>query len=550
MRNANCLVLAAVLGCEHSPAFPIARFANAPPVTIVDDRHDVPRPPAERLNLLEFYSYGVFYKRPVTNALELPRHQRARGVNSIDEVPDSTWFTNRGPLSPAQVRAGPVTLETPELHTPWTIRSTSYGGSTLGFIIIDARGVKYLLKLDDKEIPEVESGIDVIVDRLLWATGYNVPEDQVVYIRPEELVVAPGAKIEDKLGNDRGKLDRAELDRRLAGVARSPDGRLRGVASRWIDGKSLGGPPEVGVRGDDPNDRIAHELRRDLRGMFAVYAWLDVVDVWQGNFLDMWQADASEPGRHYVKHYAIDFGLSMGGMGSKFFDARSGYEYAFDYSEAFSSLFTLGIVKHGWEDRSRVSVPGVATLFTASGFDPGEWHPTYPYRPFQETDRFDAFWGAKLVAQLTREQIHAAVEAARFTDPRAIEYVTDTLVARQRKTAAYWYARVNPLDRFSASDELCFDDLAVAQHYVPWGVRTIYSITARDQAGHPIAAPVWRSPDRDGHVCTGFAQLAGPGDGYTIFEVTTMRAGFRGTTYVHVARDRDGVRRVIGIWRT
>jgi hypothetical protein len=542
------LAIALVLGCEHKPEFPIARFANAPPVTLVDDRRDVPHPPAVRVSLLNSYSYDVFYERSVTRALEVPRHQRARGVNAIDEVPDSTWFTNRSGLRPAQVRTGPVTLENPELHTPWTIRSTSYGGTSLGFVVRDARGVKYLLKFDAKDLPEVETGVDVVVNRLLWATGFNVPEDQVVYLRPEDLVLPRDARLEDKLGNDRGQLDRAEVDRRLALVARERDGRIRGVASRWLDGKPLGGSPAEGVRSDDPNDRIAHELRRDLRGMYVVYAWLDVVDVWQGNFLDMWQADPSEPNRHYVKHYALDFGLSMGGMGSKYFDLRPGYVYRIDYGSIFGSLFTAGLVQQDFETRPRAeNIPGVATLFTASDFDPGNWRPSYPYLPFQEMDRFDAFWGTKLIAPLTRDQIHAAVEAGRFTDPRAVEYLTDTLVARQRRTAAHWYARVNPLDHFSAGDELCFDDLAVAQRYVPWGVRTIYSITPRDQSGRAIAAPVWRSPERDGHVCTGFAQLGGPRHGYTIFEVTTMRSGFRGTTYVHVFR--DGGVRVIGIWR-
>jgi hypothetical protein len=547
MMYARWLALAAVLGCEHEAAFPTARFANVPPVTVVDDRRDVPRPPAVRLSLLDSYSYDVYYERQVTRALEVPRHQRARGVNSADEVPDSTWFTNRSSLSPEQVRTGPLTLDNPELHTPWTIHSTSYGGSSLAFIVRDARGVKYLVKFDEKELPEMESGIDVVVDRLLWATGFNVPEDQVVYVRPQDLAVAPDARIIDKLDDDRGRLDHAEVERRLAQVAHERDGRIRGSASRWLDGKALGGSPAEGVRADDPNDRIAHELRRDLRGMSVVYAWLDMVDVWQGNFLDMWQADPSEPNRHYVKHYMLDFGLSMGGMGSKKHDLRRGYVYQVDYGSIFGSLFTAGLVQQDFETRPHVQVPGVAALFTATNFDPGSWHADYPYLPFQEMDRFDAYWGAKLVAQLTREQIHAAVEAGRFSDPRAVEYLTDTLVARQRKTAAYWYARVNPLDHFSAGYELCFDDLAVAQRYVPWGVRTIYSITARDQSGRAIAAPVWRSPERDGHVCTGFAQIGGPRRGYTIFEVTTMRSGFRGTTYVHVVRDA-GVR-VIGIWR-
>ena len=36
---------------------------------------------------------------------------RAQNINTIDEVPDSSWFTNRilaHPLSPAEVARGPL----------------------------------------------------------------------------------------------------------------------------------------------------------------------------------------------------------------------------------------------------------------------------------------------------------------------------------------------------------------------------------------------------------------------------------------------------------
>jgi hypothetical protein len=40
------------------------------------------------------------------------------------------------------------------------------------------------------------------------------------------------------------------------------------------------------------------------------------------------------------------------------------------------------------------------------------------------------------------------------------------------------------------------------------------------------------------------------GGGYTILRIETERAGFRGTTFVHVARDpATGAPRVIGVWR-
>ncbi len=542
------LALAVALGCSSQPLLPAVRFANRPAATIVDDRRDVPAAPRAQMSLEAPYSYHVLYEDKVTRALELPQHRRALGVNALDEVPDSTWFINRRELTPEQVRTGPVTLESPELHLPWTIESTKFGGSALGFVISDTRGVKYVLKFDDQAHPELETGTDAVVDRLMWASGFNVPEDQVVYLRPEQLRLAPDAAIEDRLGHHHGRLDRATVDARLGTVAHEPDGRIRGLVSRWLEGTPVGAPPIRGVRGDDPNDRIAHELRRDLRGMYVVFAWLDMVDVWAGNFLDVWVSDPSIPHRHYLKHYALDFGLSLGAMATKAQDLRRGHTYRLDWPNVFGSLASAGAVIWGWELRPVVAIPGVSALFTASDFDPGSWHADLPYPPFEAMDRFDGFWGAKLVAHFTRAQIHAAVEAGRFTDPRAVEYITDTLVARQRKTAAYWYDRVNPLDHFAVDDALCFDDLAIAQGYVA-GETTTYSITPRDTEGRPVGMTAALPAGPGGRTCTALPALDGSREGYTIFEVTTVRARMHGTTYVHVARDPSGVPRVIGVWR-
>jgi len=38
---------------------------------------------------------------------ELPRDRRALGVNALDEVPDSTWFTNRIGVRELTPRRGP-----------------------------------------------------------------------------------------------------------------------------------------------------------------------------------------------------------------------------------------------------------------------------------------------------------------------------------------------------------------------------------------------------------------------------------------------------------
>lgn len=538
-----------------SDSVPHARFVNAPPATIVDDRRDVPQSPASRRFGPDLYAYDGIIHRRLIRTLELPRPQRALGTNAIDEVPDSTWFTNRvgqRDLTPDEIRNGPLTVDSPEHHLPWTVRSTKVGGTSPGFVVKDARGIKYMVKFDDKGYPDIETGTHVIVNRLLWAAGYNVAEDDICYVRESDFAIAPDAVHKRLDGSIDGKLDREELHRELGTVEHQPDGRMRVLVSRWIDGTTLGGHPAEGVRDDDPNDRIPHELRRDLRGAYAIFAWLDHVDVQESNYVDSWQTDPADRKRHYVVHYLIDFGKSLGAMGLMALDWRRGHVYEHDLRDILRGLVTLGLADEPWRHRD-LSPPETVGLYDAKTFDPGDWHPDFPaYVPFLYADRFDKFWGARIVARFTRAQLEAAVDAGRFTPPAA-KYLVDMLVERQRITAAYWFARVNPLAGFTTTGgDLCFDDLAIAGAYAEAGT-TRYHVDALDWLGRPIATPTELDGGLDGHACVpqiGLAPISDAG-GYTIVRVRTTRPDASGETYVHVARDpATGAPRVVGLWRT
>lgn len=524
------------------------RFANAPPVIVVDDRLDVPRKPAERQYYADLNTFDATFHRPVLRALSVERHHLAEGVNAIDEVPDSTWFTNRTNLTPDAIRRGPIHHDDPEAHKPWKITSTKIGGTSLGLIVKDTAGEKYLIKFDMKGFPEIETGSDVIVDRLLWAFGFNVPEDQIVSFQPSDLELPADAKIANPFGGSR-PLTRAELDRQLALVEHLPDGKIRALASRWLDGKPLGGHPDEGTRADDPNDRIAHERRRDLRGAYAVYAWLDHLDIKEGNFLDMWTADPADKSRHYVMHYLVDFGRSLGAGATFGRNQRAGFSYVIDVSAIGASLFTLGLTDRPWEHRHAPALRGVG-LFDATTYDPSSWKPALPaYRPLLVSDRFDQLWAARKLIAFTREQIHAAVEAGELTDPKAVEYLTDVLVARQRATARYVFSRAAPLDHFVATEgHLTFDDLALVHHLDGDRTTTVYRITTFDRAGHQHGEPALHRADTAGQVTTELL-CAADHDGYTILRIETLRPGYAQTTDVHVAHDQAGAPRVIGIER-
>ena len=67
--------------------------------------------------------------------------------------------------------------------------------------------------------------------------------------------------------------------RQIISVApRNEEGHVRALASRFVDGVPLGPWHLEGTRGDDPNDRVKHEHRREIRGMRVISSWLNDTD--------------------------------------------------------------------------------------------------------------------------------------------------------------------------------------------------------------------------------------------------------------------------------
>jgi hypothetical protein len=550
MKSSHSILVAGLAACSSTASLPEARFTNAEPVRAVNDQHDVPRPPADREFVGPLYHFDGSFTRPMRRALTLEAHRRARGVNAIDEVPDSTWFTNRvgvRDLSPEEIRNGPLTIENPSRHTPWTILDRKSTGEALGLLVRDARGERFLVKLDRKGFPELESAAAVVTNRLLWAAGYNVTEDFISFVRRSDLIIDPKATQTNGLGKKHAFRD-ADLDRMLRGAEIELDGRIRVMASRFAVGEVIGGHPDEGVRADDPNDRIPHELRRDLRGARAFFAWLDHVDVKEPNSLDVW---VTEGGRHFVRHYFVDFGKSLGVMAAWAYDIRRGYEYRADYDEVLTSMVTLGQSDHAWLGRKDQHLRGVG-LFDTESFAPARWKPDTPvYRPLLTADRYDWLWAAKIISRFTPVQLRAAVEAGELSDPLSREYLTEALQRRQRAIAHYAFSLVRPIDDvYVTGTQVCFDDLMIAQSLVtgPEATATRYQITAYDHEGHILSPTRVLGATPSGHLCTAPLKFASSRERYTVVRVQTN--GSAADTYVHVARapETDELR-VIGLWR-
>ena len=240
-------------------------------------------------------------------------------------MPDSSWFTNRAGhrrLTPEDVAKGPDTSDGPAPGT-WTITSSKSDGVTPGFTVKDATGQRWFLKFDPPGYRAMSTGTEVAVTKLMWALGYNVPENHVAYMRREQLTVGEGAKFTPAGRKPRAmRLD--DLDHLLGHASREQDGSYRIVASKALPGKPIGRIRFVGTRPDDPNDIVPHEDRRELRGYGVFAAWLNHVDAKAINSLDTLVAD---DGRSHVRHNLIDFGSALGSGGVGPADYWEGAEY-------------------------------------------------------------------------------------------------------------------------------------------------------------------------------------------------------------------------------
>jgi hypothetical protein len=393
------------------------------------------------------YSWDLIYHstvRPPTRVFDLAqgvrnltgRRREAANVDGQDQVRlPSTWWQPRlgfRTVTVDQMLRGPGTVG-PPAGGRWTLTRAKNQGVTPGFQIEDTRGVAYVIKFDSPEYPELGTSVDVIGSYLFWAAGYNVPENQIAWFRPESLFIKPGATYTDENGKKR-PFTREFLDQLLARVARQRDGRYRVLASRYLEGKPIGPFEYDGRRHDDPEDMIPHELRRELRGLWALAAWTNHCDSRAANTLDTWVTAGD---RSFVRHHLLDFSALLGAGPGRPRAHPSGTEYYVDPVVMSHQAATLGLRHFRWE---AAEVPPIRSVgwVEAATFDPRHWKPDYPNHAFDERTARDIRWGARIVAAFSDAHIRAAVLRAQYSDPRATEYLIRVLIERRDALAHAW----------------------------------------------------------------------------------------------------------------
>ena len=383
----------------------------------------------------------------VTNMFFMPETSDvpAMNVNTLDEVPDSSWFTNRigaRTMPLAEIVRGPDRVERLDVRE-WVIVEGKDSGRQPGFRAIDpadpARTV-YQLEFDPRGNPEMATGAEIIGTAVYHALGYNVVDVYLVNLTRDALRIAPEAVVHEAGGTRRFR--KRDLDRLLRNVARNADGSYRATASRFADGEPLGPFRYAGVRPDDPNDIVPHQHRRELRGNRVFSAWLNHDDSRAINSLDM---RVGPEGRQHVKHYMFDFG-SMLGSGTNEEDLPwVGHEHVFEPRQGLLTLASFGFYRRPFISVKAPRGLPAAGNFTADRFDPAGWRPHYPNAAFNHMRADDAFWAARKLAALSPDAIAAIVGKAGFSDPAVRDHMIGTLIRRRAKVLAAWLTAVNPI---------------------------------------------------------------------------------------------------------
>jgi hypothetical protein len=384
---------------------------------------------------------------------------RALNVNTIDEVPDSSWFTNRilaRSLSIEEVVKGPVTGSGPAAGE-WTIIRPKSSGFAPGFTMRDARGDVWFVSFDARGYPDAASGAIMVANKIFWGLGYWQAENHLASLRPENLRIDAEAKMRRPSGQRR-PMRMSDVNDVLRRSHRSPDGSYRVVASKLIPGKILGGFKYHGTRSDDPNDVVPHEHRRELRALKVFGAWTNLTDMKAGNTVD---SVIEENGRHIVRHYLQDVGSTFGAGAMGPHDYDEGWEHLYETPPLLKRLVTLGFYISPWQTADYEKNRSIGR-FESEAFDPLTWKPRVPSSAFLHARADDNFWAARRVMAFSDDMIRAIVKTGQYHDAAAEKLLAETLIARRDKIGQAYLPALNPLVDFALQDgALCFINAAV-----------------------------------------------------------------------------------------
>jgi hypothetical protein len=549
--------VAAALGALVACSSGFRQYPLKEPLWLDPDRHPFSEEPEEYYSPWGWDGANQMVFRPVSRFFAVDPAGESVNVNALDEVPDSSWFTNRigrFPMTPQQVGQGPCQGPPLDPNSQWTVAGAKPNGANPGFMIKAEDGRRYMIKFDGVVQGSRATAADVIGSRVYHAAGYFVPCNEIVFFDRSILTIDPEAMGENSEG-EKAPLTEEQLDRVFEKALRLPDGRYRASSSLFVEGKPIGPFTYDGTRGDDPNDVINHEDRRELRGSRVLAAWTHHYDSREQNSLDTWMPAS---GGGFVRHYLIDFGDCFGSLLAWTNLARRiGHASYMDIPEIGFDWVSLGLVERPW-DKARFGPSGrVFGYYDVDRFDPDDYKPGYPNPAFLRASERDQAWMARIVARFSEDHLKAMVATAKFGDAGLDRELVRLLKGRQGKILRRYLGKLSPLSdpliqKGPGLARLCLHDLAVSAGVALPSAR---AYAARSWVGESLAeTPVAIGTDGADQVCVVLPPVPGASTGKPRYLIVDLLSGTRGARMqpparVHLYHLGGAEYRVVGLQR-
>ena len=444
-------------GCSYKAL----KFKDADPVMYCNDIHPIPVPKSVHRDWLNYYA-NIQPPKPTVKTLSISGNQEARDINSIDQVPASSWFIPRlgfETISEKEIVAGATELGPPK--SPITIIKIRKKKDNPRLFIRDVRNIYYLLKFDPFDYPCISTTTSFIVNRLFWSFGYHVPESHLFYLNKDEIQILQELNI-----------SKEDINKIFNKFASPVNDKYRSIAIRIIEGLPLGPAPEKGVRNDDPNDLFPHHERRVLRGLKVFCSFTNMCDISSGNIFDIY---VGEENKGYIKHYLIDFDDSFGTHAARNQQLWAGFNHVFSIPQILKNFITFGLTIDEWERLKETQWKSVGT-FEASAFNPVEWKETHSFAPIRYSQPSDDYWAAKILSELKEHHIKALIKAADYPEPAAADYIIQTLIERRAKIINHFYRDLSPLEFIkNTNNSFTFQDVSKLS-LMPKPTNTKYSV--------------------------------------------------------------------------
>jgi hypothetical protein len=438
------------------------------------------------------------------------------GVNTLGEPLEGVFYVPRHAkkrMTAEELTRGPAKGGPPAQDKPWQVLRVKRYDVRPGLLIADSGNQLYLIRLDPSDRPEMSTGATMVGANVYHALGYWAPENYIVEFRRSDLVASPEGKDINAVGKA-NKLLEEDIDLLLAQARVNKTGRYRVVATKAPTTEVLGPMSFIGTRHDDPNDLFPHEHRRELRALSVFAAWLGQNWISPSTTLDFL---VEESGVKHVRHFFVDFFASLGSGWQRAKEAREGNELLFDWDRGLKNFLGFGIYSPEWQRARFPNIRGVGR-FEHETFDPRLWMPNTHLAPLANALPDDKYWAAKQVMAFTDDDICALVKAGKYSDPRAVEWLSECLIRRRDKIGKAFFADVLPLDDFRIEDgRLKFKHLGAHYGFVPEPAYTAQWTTFNNFTGErtPITgANDLRVPLQvaDADIGTYFAVLLSGGD--------------------------------------